>query len=71
MHRSGRLSELKDAAFTLSPRSYSNSKLALVLFTYELQKRFRDEGVDVKAFAVTPGTVASEIWCVWGVCMCP
>lgn len=64
MHRQGRLSELKDAPFTVTPRSYDNSKLALVMHAYHLHQRFRDEGVDVRVFAVTPGAVASEIWCV-------
>jgi len=41
-------------------RSYSQSKLAQILFTFELAKRLRDVGVTVNA--VHPGAVASN----WG-----
>ena len=44
MHRSGDLKELKQAPFTVTSRSYSNSKLAMMLWTYDLQRRLRDEG---------------------------
>ncbi len=41
-------------------RAYKQSKLALVLFTHELSKRFR--GTGVTANSVHPGTVATNIW---------
>jgi len=39
---------------------YSNSKLALVLFTYELARRLRGTGVTVNC--LHPGAVATNIW---------
>ncbi|MGB3547903.1 MAG: SDR family NAD(P)-dependent oxidoreductase, partial [Saprospiraceae bacterium] len=40
-------------------RSYAQSKLANVLFTYELQRRFPNDKMD--AFAVQPGLVQTDI----------
>ncbi len=40
--------------------AYSNSKLALVLFTYELARRLN--GTGVTANCLHPGTVATNIW---------
>jgi NAD(P)-dependent dehydrogenase (short-subunit alcohol dehydrogenase family) len=36
-------------------RAYGRSKLANLLFTYELQRRFEAAGVDAKALAAHPG----------------
>ena len=41
-------------------RAYSRSKLALVLFTYELARRL--EGTGVTANCLHPGSVATNIW---------
>jgi len=40
--------------------AYSNSKLALVMFTYELARRVQGSGVTVNC--VHPGAVATRIW---------
>lgn len=40
--------------------AYSNSKLALVMFTYELAKRMQGSGVTVNC--LHPGAVATRIW---------
>jgi NAD(P)-dependent dehydrogenase (short-subunit alcohol dehydrogenase family) len=44
--------------------SYALSKIAMVHFAYELQRRFRDEGVGdrIQAISVNPGGVMSDIW---------
>ncbi|CAN0261105.1 unnamed protein product, partial [Phaeothamnion confervicola] len=42
--------------------SYSDSKLAMVLFTQELRRRFRTKGSLATAIAVNPGAVRSDIW---------
>ncbi len=41
-------------------KAYGQSKLALVLFTYELAKKL--QGTEVTVNAVHPGTVATNIW---------
>lgn len=41
-------------------RPYSRSKLALVMFTYELARRL--EGTSVTANAVSPGAVRTRLW---------
>lgn len=41
--------------------AYAHSKLANILFTYELQRRFEDTGVDVIAAAVHPGWTATNL----------
>ncbi len=41
-------------------RAYSDSKLALVMFTYELARRLR--GTGVTANCLHPGAVATHIW---------
>lgn len=41
-------------------RAYSNSKLALVMFTYELARRLK--GTGVTANCLHPGAVATHIW---------
>ena len=43
------------------PHVYSASKLAAVLFTVELNRRF-SESHGIKSIAVNPGGVASDIW---------
>jgi len=42
--------------------SYAQSKLALVLFTKELQRKFDEENVEVKAVVLHPGVVKTEIY---------
>jgi len=46
-----------------SLHNYQNSKLAMILFTSDLRQRLA--GTQVKAFAVNPGAVKSEIWRSW------
>jgi len=43
-----------------SARAYSNSKLALILFTYELARRL--EGTRVTVNCLHPGVVATNLW---------
>ena len=46
-------------------RAYSQSKLANLLFTYELQKRFEGAGVDAIAVAAHPGWTATNLQAHW------
>jgi NAD(P)-dependent dehydrogenase (short-subunit alcohol dehydrogenase family) len=41
--------------------AYGRSKLANLLFTYELQRRFGEKGLDVKALAAHPGISATGL----------
>lgn len=43
-------------------RAYADSKLANLLFTYELDRRLREAGSDVRALAAHPGLVATSIY---------
>jgi len=54
---SGNYRALKDRIFS---SRYNDSKLALVLMTLELRHRLK--GTSVRAIAVSPGAVASDIW---------
>src|SRR5690606_19770854 len=42
--------------------SYTQSKLALILFTAELQRRSREAGAPVAAVAVHPGLVRTKLY---------
>ncbi len=42
-------------------KAYGRSKLANLLFTYELQRRFLSRGMDVIALAAHPGIAATEL----------
>ncbi len=42
-------------------KAYSRSKLANLLFTYELQRRFESKGMDVIALAAHPGISATNL----------
>ena len=42
-------------------KAYSRSKLANLLFTYELQRRFRSESFDIIALAAHPGASATNL----------
>jgi NAD(P)-dependent dehydrogenase (short-subunit alcohol dehydrogenase family) len=73
-HRIGRL-YFDDLAFErryLRMRSYGQSKLANLLFTYELQRRLAAAGSPVTALAAHPGASATELernlplWMAWG-----
>ncbi len=46
-------------------KAYSQSKLANLLFTYELQRRFQDAGVDAIAVAAHPGWTATNLAVHW------
>lgn len=53
-------------------KAYSRSKLANLLFTYELQRRFESSGMDVIALAAHPGISATNLanhlvfdWLAW------
>lgn len=61
-HRFDRM-DFSDLSFTRSYaglRAYARSKLANLLFTYELSRRLKGSGVTVNA--LHPGHVATEIW---------
>ena len=63
-HRTGRINFLDDIDYERrysKMRAYCDSKLANMLFAYELQRRVAGQNVD--SFAVHPGTVRSG----WGV----
>jgi len=45
--------------------AYSQSKLANLLFTYELQRRFEDAGVDTIAVAAHPGWTVTNLQVHW------
>lgn len=44
----------------VSSATYRESKLASILFTMELNKRYGDKGI--RSIAVNPGSVSSDIW---------
>jgi NAD(P)-dependent dehydrogenase (short-subunit alcohol dehydrogenase family) len=46
-------------------RAYAQSKLANLLFTYELQRRFENAGVDTIAVAAHPGWTATNLQAHW------
>lgn len=48
---------------------YGFSKLANILFTEELARRWRAEGIDatLKTYSLHPGVVATDIWKGWPV----
>jgi NAD(P)-dependent dehydrogenase (short-subunit alcohol dehydrogenase family) len=46
-------------------RAYGQSKLANLLFTYELQRRFEDAGVDTIAAAAHPGWTVTNLQVHW------
>jgi NAD(P)-dependent dehydrogenase (short-subunit alcohol dehydrogenase family) len=46
-------------------RAYGQSKLANILFTYELQRRFEGAGVDAIAAAAHPGATATNLPTSW------
>ena len=46
-------------------RAYAQSKLANLLFTYELQRRFEGAGVDTIAVAAHPGWTATNLQAHW------
>lgn len=54
------LDAIQDGGRATGWRAYSNSKLALVMFTYELARRLR--GTGVTANCLHPGAVATRIW---------
>ena len=55
------LNNMVDRKFCEDPKSaYASSKLALIMFTYELARRLKNSGVTVNA--VCPGGVATNIW---------
>ncbi len=60
--------ELEEEALNMNLSSnsgtnnYCLSKLAMVLFTVELRRRFQSENVTATSIAVNPGAVNSDIW---------
>jgi hypothetical protein len=58
-HRWGHL-DFDSLGLGRSVRAYSNSKLALILFTYELARRLG--GTRVTANCLHPGVVATNLW---------
>ena len=44
-----------------APETYSASKLAAILFTIELNRRY-SPAMNIRSMAVNPGAVASDIW---------
>jgi NAD(P)-dependent dehydrogenase (short-subunit alcohol dehydrogenase family) len=63
-HRQGRI-DLDDPNFEhrryRAPAAYGQSKLANVLFSYEVQRRLTDAGAPTVAVAVEPGIVPTEL----------
>ncbi len=61
MHRGGQINfdDLQSEKKFSSSQAYSNSKLANVLFTYELDKRLKGTGVTVNC--LNPGVVATKM----------
>ena len=61
-HRSGKLNfnDLEFKRFYFGMLAYARSKLANILFTYELSRRL--EGSDVTVNALHPGHIATDIW---------
>jgi NAD(P)-dependent dehydrogenase (short-subunit alcohol dehydrogenase family) len=60
MHRRARIDDPEKFLREFKEGDYSQAKLANVLFTFELQRRWQGKGV--QACAVDPGAVASDIW---------
>lgn len=61
-HRMGAEIRFDDLQGVHSYRNaYGNSKLANLLFTYELDRRLRDRGLDVKALACHPGAASTNL----------
>ncbi|KAH9542587.1 hypothetical protein CY35_13G015400 [Sphagnum magellanicum] len=60
MHRRARIDNPEKFLREFKEGDYSQAKLANVLFTFELQRRWQGKGV--QACAVDPGAVASDIW---------
>ncbi|XP_061082166.1 dehydrogenase/reductase SDR family member on chromosome X isoform X3 [Conger conger] len=56
------LDDLQGRSCYCSHGAYSQSKLALVLFTYHLQQRLTSEGFPVMANAVDPGMVNTDLY---------
>jgi NAD(P)-dependent dehydrogenase (short-subunit alcohol dehydrogenase family) len=42
-------------------RSYGRSKLSNLLFTYELDRRIKEQNIDIKVFAAHPGVSSTEL----------
>jgi NAD(P)-dependent dehydrogenase (short-subunit alcohol dehydrogenase family) len=68
MHRSARFAPLGDPRLEPGPygmvgtwRAYAQSKLANLLFTYELDRRLRAAGVPVSAYASHPGIATTHL----------
>ena len=65
LHAAGRL-DLEDLSWQRRPyrasQAYSDSKLANMLFTLELQRRFSASGSDVRAMAVHPGMTRTNLF---------
>jgi len=61
-HRSGKLNfnDLEFNRFYFGMLAYARSKMANILFTYELSRRL--EGCGVTANALHPGHIATDIW---------
>ncbi len=65
LHAAGRL-DLEDLSWQSRPyragQAYSDSKLANMLFTFELQRRFTRAGSSVRALAVHPGMTRTNLF---------
>jgi NAD(P)-dependent dehydrogenase (short-subunit alcohol dehydrogenase family) len=62
-HKSGRVNfdDLQGTRMYDRRRAYGQSKLANLLFTYELDRRLRAHGLDVMAVACHPGVAETEL----------
>jgi NAD(P)-dependent dehydrogenase (short-subunit alcohol dehydrogenase family) len=60
LHEHLNFTDLQLTKFYNPIKAYGRSKLANILFTYELSRRVK--GTHVTANALTPGMVATEIW---------
>jgi NAD(P)-dependent dehydrogenase (short-subunit alcohol dehydrogenase family) len=63
-HRQGtiRFDDLQSEGGYSPNHAYQQSKLANLLFTYELQARLSEAGADTIALAAHPGVVRTELW---------
>ncbi|ODM97603.1 Retinol dehydrogenase 12 [Orchesella cincta] len=45
-----------------SPKSYFDSKLCIVMFTKQLEKRLQEEKANIHTYSVHPGAIPTDLW---------